>query len=397
MIKIGYFDCFSGASGDMIVGAMLAAGLSESILRSELAKLHLDGYELSIEPIRKQGFAAIKFDVRMQGPAGHRHLSHINAIIDKSDLSAQVKETARKVFLRLGEAEAKVHGTTIEKVHFHEVGAVDAIVDIVSAAIGIQSMQLDRILCSPIPAGSGTVHCEHGLMPVPAPATAELLRGVPLAATDEVGELTTPTGAAILTSIASSFGPVPAMTIRSTGFGAGTRDGRTRPNVLRLIVGDAIDGSPASRDVDEIVILETNLDDATGQQIGHAFDALFAAGALDVFTTPIQMKKNRPGVLLSVIAAPELAGTCEEILFSHTPTFGIRRHASIRSKLERRIETVETAYGMLRVKLGLLRGKIVHIMPEYDDCVRIARERAVTFQDVSFEAQRAGRARFLNE
>lgn len=390
-MKIAYFDCFSGAAGDMILASMIAAGLSPGTLRAELAKLNLAGYEIDIQNIKKQGFAAVKFDVRMTDKPGHRHLHHITKIIDDSSLSASIKERAKRIFTRLAEAEAKVHGSTIEKVHFHEVGAIDAIVDIVGASIGIELLGIQRVFCSAIPTGSGTVKCDHGLMPVPAPATAELLVGVPIAPSDEVGELLTPTGAAILTTLAESYGPIPAMEIAQIGYGAGTRDGKTRPNVIRLFVGQI--ASHTGVVDDEIVTLEANIDDATGQQIGHAFSSLLAAGALDVFTIPIQMKKNRPGVLLSVLATPDKVAACEEILFNQTPTFGVRRHTCSRRKLDRRTESVATRYGEIRIKLGIRGGLVCAVAPEYDDCAAAATTHRVSLRDVFFEAEAAWRAK----
>ena len=389
-MRVGYFDCFSGASGDMILGALLSAGLAEERLRAELGKLSIEGYELGIRQIQKQGFAATKFDVTLTDKPGHRHLRHILEVIDGSTLSDSVKQRAGRIFTRLGEAEAKVHGIPIEKVHFHEVGAVDAIVDVVGAAIGLEQLGLDRVFCSPIPVGSGTVKCEHGVLPVPAPATAELLAGVPLAQCDEVGELLTPTGAAILTTIAEGFGPIPAMRVERCGFGAGSRDGQRRPNVLRLFVGQAAGTGDLC---DEVVVLETNLDDATGEQIGHAFSALLAAGALDVFTTPIMMKKNRPGVLLSVLVAPENQEACEEILFAETTTLGVRRHICARRKLSRDTATVETRFGPIRMKLGRREDSVVVASPEYEDCAKAARKHGASLREVMDEAEYIWRGR----
>jgi len=387
---IGYFDCFSGAAGDMILGALVAAGLSPDTLRAELAKLNLDGYELTVRDVQEHGFAAKKVDVSQAGKTSHRHLPDILKLIDASSLSDRIKDRARRIFRRLAEAEAKVHGTSVDEIHFHEVGAIDAIVDIVGASIGVEQLGLDRIVCSPIPVGSGTVTCEHGVLPVPAPATAELLTGVPLADCDEPGELTTPTGAAILTVLADAFGPLPAMKIERCGFGAGSRQGRTRPNLLRLIVGQEVrDDSQA----DQVVVLEVNLDDATGEQIGHAFGELFAAGALDVFTTPIAMKKNRPGVLLSVLTTPENQRACEDVIFAETTTFGIRSYACNRRKLARAVETVQTRFGEIRVKVGLSGGRAVNAAPEYDDCAEAARRHGVPLGEVVLEARHAWRDR----
>jgi len=370
----------------MILGALVAAGLDSDVLRRELAKLKLTGYELDIRPIKKQGFAAVKVDVKLTAQSGHRHLHHIVKIIDDANLAPSVKDRAKRVFTRLAEAEAAVHGSSVEKVHFHEVGAVDAIIDIVGAAIGLELLRVERVISSPIPVGSGTVKCEHGVMPVPAPGTAELLKGFPIAPSDEVGELTTPTGAAILTTLAGEFGPLPAMTIQHCGYGAGNREGQTRPNLLRLFIGSV---GPTHDEADQVVVLETNLDDTTGQQIGHAMEALFAAGALDVFTVPIAMKKNRPGVLLSVIAPMDRADACEEVLFSQTSTFGVRHTACKRTKLHRETRRVATRYGSIRIKVGSRGGRAVIASPEYDDCVEVAGRMGIPLRDVMFEAQRA--------
>ena len=388
-MNIGYFDCFSGASGDMILGALVACGLDPDDLRSDLALLPVSGYTIEAREVRKQGFAAVKVEVTVGEEQPHRHLHHITDIIDGSSLPEPVRHQSKAIFTRLAEAEAAVHGTSIEKIHFHEVGAVDAIVDVVGAVCGVHRLGLSRITCSPIPTGSGTVTCQHGVMPVPAPATAELLKGVPLAECDESGELTTPTGAAILTTLSDSFGPLPAMRIRQTGYGAGTRDGRSRPNVLRLLIGEAAE---TTDEQDEVVVLEANLDDATGEQVGAAYDALFAAGALDVFTTPIAMKKNRPGVMLSVIVGWKDAAACETVLFDHTTTFGVRRHVCGRTKLSRESVAVETEFGTVRVKIGHRAGRVVRISPEFDDCLAAARQRDVPVREVMFAAERAWRA-----
>lgn len=386
-MRVLYFDCFSGAAGDMILGALIAAGADRDVVRARISGLGIGGFELKIEDVRKQGFSAIKIQVDWQPDHAHRHLHHIQKIIDASSLSAFVKQTAMRVFQRLAEAEARVHGTTIEKVHFHEVGAVDAIVDIVGTAIALELLNVDRIVCSPVPVGSGTVQCDHGVMPVPAPATAELLKRVPIAACDETGELLTPTGAAILTTIADSFGPMPEMMIESIGFGAGTRDGKSRPNVLRVLCGDATELLVAGRD--EVVILETNLDDCTGEEIGRVIERLIEVGALDAFCQPIVMKKSRPGVMLTAIAPLEREAICTRTMLHETTTFGVRRRVSQRVTLERRIERVETAFGTIRVKLGLEEDRVIRVAPEYDDCDRAARTHGVALRDVMDAARKA--------
>lgn len=392
-MRIAYFDCFSGASGDMILAACLDAGLEVDALRADLAGLNLAGYTIEANKVRKQGFAATQVDVRVDpaAPKSHRHLRHVREIIEAAALPAGVGARAVAIFERLAMAEAAVHGTTIEKVHFHEVGAIDAIVDIVGASIALHRLGVERVECSPIPTGSGTVQCEHGTMPVPAPATAELLKGAPIAACEETGELTTPTGAAILTTLAERFGPMPAMRIGGIGIGAGRREGETRANILRLMIGEAIDGG-GSEEQDEVLVLEANLDDVPGEVIGHAYDRLFAAGALDVFTTPITMKKNRPATLLTVLASPAARDAIEQVLFAETTTFGVRAYAATRRKLARAVETVQTAAGAIRIKVGRRQGKIVTAAAEYEDCRTAAVQTGRPLRAIMDQAMRAWQA-----
>lgn len=375
-MRIAYFDCFSGASGDMILASAIAAGADVERLRRDLGGLGVPGFRIEATQVRKQGFAATQLEVRVDPAAQrpHRHLKHVLEIIRNGQLPEHVRRPAEAIFTRLAEAEAKVHGTTVEEVHFHEVGAIDSIVDIIGACLALDQLGVERVYASPIPTGSGTILCDHGQMPVPAPATVELLRGVPLAACDEPGELTTPTGAAILTTLAHAYGPLPSMTVRQIGVGAGHREGRNRPNILRLILGELAQAS-GGEEADEILVLETNLDDVTSETIGYVCDQLFAAGAVDVFTSPICMKKNRPATLLTVLALPGLRSRIEDILFAETTTFGVRVQAAQRSKLSRSVATVETEYGAIRVKIGRREGRIVRVSPEYEDC-RAAAERA---------------------
>ena len=375
-MRIAYFDCFSGASGDMILASAIAAGADIERLRRDLAGLGVPGFRIEATQVRKQGFAATQFEVQVD-PAvekPHRHLKHILQIIQGGQLSEPVRKMAEAVFTRLAEAEAKVHGTTIEKVHFHEVGAIDSIVDIIGACLALDQLGVERVYVSPIPTGSGTIRCDHGEMPIPAPATAELLKGVPLAASEEVGELTTPTGAAILTTLARGYGPMPAMTVTQIGIGAGRREGKTRANILRLMLGELAEVS-GSDEADEILVLETNLDDVTSETIGYVCDRLFAAGAVDVFSSPIYMKKNRPATLLTVLAPPEARAAMEDLLFAETTTFGVRVQTARRSKLSRSMATVETEFGPIQVKVGRRGGQVVRVSPEYEDC-RAAAERA---------------------
>lgn len=392
-MRIAYFDCFSGASGDMILGACLDAGFPLERLREGLAALTVGGYTVDAARIRKQGFAATQFDVQVD-PATHkphRHLKHIREILENSPLPESVRGNALKVFTRLAEVEAAAHGTTLEKVHFHEVGAIDAIVDITGACLALEYFGVRRLHVSAIPTGNGTVRCEHGVMPVPAPATAGLLVGVPLASCEEEGELTTPTGAAILTTLASGFGPMPSMRIETIGMGAGRRDGKTRPNVLRLFLGEATE-TPSADERDQILVLETNLDDISGEIIGHVTEKLFAAGALDVFTTPIAMKKSRPASMLTVLIEPSRRDAAEAVLFAETATFGVRGHLAERSKLARMVETVNTDLGPIRIKVGRRGDEVIAATPEYEDCRAAAERSSKPLREVMETAKAAWQA-----
>ncbi len=389
-MRIAFFDCFCGASGDMILAACIDAGLDIDRLRERIALLNLEGFRIDAQKVRKQGFAATQLQVVLEpnAPRPHRHLKHIVELIDRSRLSEPVRRRARDIFTRLAEAEAAVHGTSIEKVHFHEVGAIDAIVDIVGACLALDMLGIERVLASAIPPGSGSVRCDHGVMPVPAPATAELLKGVPLASCDEPGELITPTGAAILTTLSAGFGPMPAMTLERIGVGAGQREGQTRPNILRLVVGQAVEADH-DRETDEILVLQANLDDVTGQVLGHVCEKLLEAGALDVFTTPIYMKKNRPATEISVLAPRAARGAMEDVLFAETTTFGIRSYPVHRSKLSRSIEAVKTEFGEIRIKIGRRGDRVVRVSPEFEDCRQAARQSGRPLLEVMELARRA--------
>lgn len=384
-MTVAYFDCFNGAAGDMIVASLIDAGADESTLREGLSSLAVAGYTLKIEKIRKQGFAATRFLVELDttAPQPHRHLADVVEIIRSGHLPDRVRQNSIEVFERLAKAEAQVHGTSVDKVHFHEVGAVDAIIDVVGAMLALQTLGVERVVCSPIPVGSGTVTCAHGVMPIPAPATAELLQGVPLAETDETGELITPTGAAVLTTLADEFGSLPAMSVSAIGYGAGTRDGASVPNLLRVFLGATSD----SDDADSVTVLETNLDDASGEIVGYTIERALQMGALDAYAVPIQMKKSRPGFVLTVICESARVSAMEGILFRETPTLGIRRRTMQRTKLKRRIETVDTAFGVIRIKVGQREGTTT-ASPEYEDCRAAAVKHDVALREV-IEAARA--------
>lgn len=387
-MRCAYFDCFCGAAGDMILAALVHAGLKLDFLQEVVARLRLPGVELDAAPVQRGGFAATHITVRTAHEAHHhhRHLPDILKIIAAAQFSPRVTKDAGRVFTRLAEAEAAAHGISVDKVHFHEVGAADAIVDIVGACAGLEALGIEKLVCSPIPTGSGTVECAHGILPVPAPATAELLRGVPLAACDEPGELTTPTGAAILTTLAESFGPLPPMRLASIGYGAGTRENRSRPNILRVLIGDL--PVPAGDAPESILVLETQVDDATGQNVAYAVERLLEAGALDVFTVPIGMKKGRPGQLVTVLCRPTDAAALEAILFGETTTLGVRRHECQRTALERTTQTVTTRFGALRVKVGRRGDQVVQAWPEYEDCAAAARTHGVPLRTVQDAALR---------
>jgi len=386
-MRLAYFDCFSGASGDMIVGACIDAGVPLETIRAALAGLRVTGYTLQAARVRKQGLAATQFRVTVDPAADkpHRHLHHIRQLIEDGSLKPAVRTWAIQVFTRLAEAEAAAHGTSMEHDHFHEVGAIAAIVDIVGACAALDALGIDEVRCSPIPTGHGTITCEHGVLPVPAPGTAALLKGVPLAECDEPGALTTPTGAALLTTLATAYGPMPAMTIESIGYGAGQREGKTRPNLLRLLVGR----TGTSAEADQIAGLEANVDDCTPETVAYAVEKLLAAGALDAFCTPIYMKKGRPAVMVSVLAEPARRQELEAILFAETSTFGIRSYRAERRKLGRAYTEVDTPYGRIRLKVGRHGDKVVSVSPEYEDCRAAAERTGVPLREIMTAALRA--------
>jgi uncharacterized protein (TIGR00299 family) protein len=378
VVRALHFDCFSGISGDMTLAALLDAGADANQVRALLASLGLP-ITLKFEKVRKGGFAATQIHIIAPEEHEHRHLPDIETILRAGALSSSQVELALRIFRKLAIAEAEVHGIAIDKVHFHEVGALDSIADIAGVAIALDLLGVEHVTSRSVPLGTGMVKCAHGTMPIPAPATAKLLVGVPIAPTTLKGEMTTPTGAAILATLVEEWIDQPVMRIGSIGIGAGTRDYLEQPNVLRVFVGEKEVANPTERDT--VWMLETNLDDVPGEVIGHCFELLFAAGALDVFTTPIAMKKNRPGVRLSVLAPREEISELETILFRETGTFGIRRHLVERSKLQREAVMVETPWGPVKAKHGWRDG-IEVLTPEYEDCARIARLHGVPLRDV---------------
>ena len=378
-MRIAYLHCATGISGDMTLAALIDAGVDESRIRDAIGSLNLPGVELAIEQVVKGGFRARHLNVNHPEQHAHRHYGDIEQIVNNAAaLTPSQKTLALKMFRAVAQAEAHVHGSTVDQVHFHEVGAIDSIVDIVGVAVGFDLLAADEIVCSPIPTGRGQVHIAHGVCPIPAPGTAELLKGVPLADVPVEAELTTPTGAAIVKTMTGKFGPLPPMTIEQIGYGAGTMDFPGRANVLRLFVGTAT----ASGQTDQVCLMETNLDDIASEVIGYAREKLLAAGALDVYSTSIQMKKSRPGVLLSVVTHPADADALETILFTETGTFGIRRQLIDRTKRQRKAHAVPTPWGPVQGKLGWRSGESVIFTPEYEDCARIARNHGVPLRVV---------------
>lgn len=426
--KILYLDPFSGIAGDMLIGAMLDLGLDLARLHHELAKLNLAGYSLSSKRVMRGSMTAIKFDVEIDGTLetardhaatldalehdhghshghedGHEHghshseigsgvqvqrdFSQIEALINGSTLSPRVKAHSLKAFYKLAQAEGRIHNMPPEKVHFHEVGALDSLIDMIGACVGLELLNIDEVWCGPLALGSGFVKCQHGLMPVPAPATLELVRGLPLRASPVEKELTTPTGAALAAALASHFGPIPPMRIEKIGYGAGSRVEQAVPNVLRVLMGtieSPAAAAPASNESesDTIVEIQTNVDDTSGEVLGNLTELLFELGALDVFFTPIQMKKSRPATLVTVLAEPAQLEAVADAMFKECTTFGLRYQHCSRFKLARKIVEVVTPYGKVRVKVGAWRGQESSIHPEFEDCRILAREKGVSVRAV---------------
>src|ERR1700688_45210 len=441
-MRIAYLECFSGMSGDMFLGALVDAGVAPQTLETTVAALNV-GARLEISRVVRSGITAAKVDVWVDGEKdlpreeyweqrrrqhGHEHahdsqhehehshsdageisraaapalherehehshgrgLTEIRQIISAAAISENAKKTAISIFEALGRAEANIHNTSIESVHFHEVGAVDAMVDIVCAAVGAEALGVDEIVCSPLNVGGGMVKCAHGTFPVPAPATMELLANAPVYSSGIQAELVTPTGAAIIQTLASRFGTFPEMKIDRSGYGAGSRDFPGHPNVLRLTIGESVsDALAANTASDMITVLEANIDDLNPQVFGYVMDRLFDEGALDAFGVPVQMKKNRPGTLLTVLCKPDDASKLTRLIFVETTTLGVRRREESRRTLARRWENVETQWGAVRIKIASMNGTVTNYAPEYEDCRQIAREHHVPLKLVMREAERA--------
>jgi uncharacterized protein (TIGR00299 family) protein len=437
-MRIAYLECFSGISGDMFLGALVDAGVSPRVLEDTVTALGL-GARLEISRVVRAGISATKVDVwvdgekdlpreeyweRPQHGRSHEHLGHthshageagtgvsephehlphehlphghsrglkeIREIISGAAISGGAKKSAIAIFEALGRAEAKIHNTSIEAVHFHEVGAVDAMVDIVCAAVGAEALGVDEIICSSLNVGGGMVKCAHGTFPVPAPATVELLKDSPVYSSGLQAELVTPTGGAIVKTLASRFAAFPEMKIEKSGYGAGSRDFPGHPNVARLTIGETVSNALAAKTASETVtVLEANLDDLNPQVFGYVMDRLFEEGALDAFAMPVQMKKNRPGTLLTVLCKPEDSSRLTQLVFSETTTLGVRRREEMRQTLARRWESVGTPWGEVRIKIASMNGTVTNYAPEYEDCRRIAAEHHVPLKTVISEAARA--------
>ncbi|MFZ0287493.1 MAG: nickel pincer cofactor biosynthesis protein LarC [Candidatus Sulfotelmatobacter sp.] len=447
-MRVAYLECFSGMSGDMFLGALVDAGVAPRLLEETVAALGI-GARLEVSRVVRSGISATKVDVYVDGekdlpreqywerqttahnehehrhghhehdhdegkhshqdaesrasrplphehsvshehPHSHAHgrgLTEIREIISAAAISETARKTALAIFEALGRAEAKIHNTSVESVHFHEVGSVDAMVDIVCAAVGAEALRVDEIVCSPLNVGGGTVKCAHGTIPVPAPATVELLGDAPVYSSGVLAELVTPTGAAIVKTLASRFAAFPEMKIEKSGYGAGSRDFPGHPNVVRLTVGETASNAVAARTSSEtITVLEANLDDLNPQVFGYVMDRLFEEGALDAFGMPVQMKKNRPGMLLTVLCKPEDAGKLTQLIFAETTTLGVRRRDEMRETLARRWEKVHTPWGEVRIKIASMNGTVTNYAPEYEDCRRIAAEHRVPLKRVMGEA-----------
>ncbi|MFQ5817843.1 MAG: nickel pincer cofactor biosynthesis protein LarC [Terriglobia bacterium] len=380
-----YLDCFSGISGDMFLGALLDAGLPAATLEAELRKLALKGWKLRTERVRRGALTATKLTFEIPEEHTHRAWAEIRELIRTSSLTPACKERAENILDCLAEVEGAIHQQPKAAVHFHELGSADTILDIVGACVGLEALGIEKIVCSPLNLGGGTVKTAHGLLPVPAPATAALLRGAPVYSSGIEAELVTPTGAAIVSTLATRFGALPPMKVSALGYGAGSRTLVEHPNVLRIFVGESAERGKTA-DTDSVVVLEANLDDMNPLVGGYFVEQALAAGALDVYFTPVQMKKNRPGLLLSVLCPPERVDALAELVFQQTTSIGLRSYEARRRTLERETLTVETPLGPVRMKLARLNGRVLNAAPEYEDCQRIAKEHNLPLKQVLADA-----------
>ena len=391
-MTVAYLDCIAGVSGDMLLGALLAAGVSEAELRDRLADLRLPGFELGVQRVQKAGIGALQVEVRVTDHATERHLPEILALVETSAVPAAIKRRAAAIFQRLGAVEAAIHGASAARVHLHELGGIDTIVDVVGVLTGFELLGAERVVCSPLPLARGFGDAAHGRLPLPAPATVALLEGVPVTGAEVAGELVTPTGAALVTALTAEFGPLPAMRLRAAGYGAGRAE-RAIPNVVRLLVGEAAAGGGAERGgaaaSEPLIVVETNIDDMNPELYDYVSARLYAAGALEVFTQPAAMKKNRPATLLSVLCRPAQRAAVRGLLFRETTTIGVREHQVQRYALAREPRVVTTSHGEIRVKLVRGAGVEPRWAPEYDDCRRAAEATGAPLQAVYQAAQAA--------
>jgi len=381
-IRHAYFDCFSGISGDMVLGALVDAGADLRAIEADLRKLGLEGWSISASKVKRGEIFATHVNVETSEGHHHRGLSIILRRIDNAKLAPRAAERARNIFTRLAAAEAKVHQQPIEQVHFHEVGAVDSIVDIVGAAIGFELLGIDEFACSAFDVGAGQVQTAHGLLPVPAPATAELLKGAPLFTSGIAEELVTPTGAAIATTLSTGYAEIPKMTLKAIGYGAGSADLKEKANVLRLLIGESAVTEPAEYWDAPVTVIETNIDDMSPQIYGYFVERALQAGALDVFSSSVQMKKNRPGQLVTLLSEPHNVSRLVDLIFRETTTIGVRTHEVRRKTLARESLTVETPFGEVRMKISRLHGSVLNATPEYEDCRRIATQQNIPLKNV---------------
>jgi uncharacterized protein (TIGR00299 family) protein len=383
-MRIAYFDCFSGASGDMILGALIDAGLSPQRLRQELKKLRIPTIYLKAEKVLKRGVAATQVTVEGRNEKrSHRNLKEVLRIIERSGVEADVKEKSREIFERIASVEGKIHRMPMEEIHFHELGGLDSIVDIVGSVWGIRQLGIGKIYVSKVNVGGGFVKCEHGILPVPAPATLSLMEGRPIYSSGVERELFTPTGAAILTTLGSEFGSMPLINVERIGHGAG-RDDLVHPNLLRLIIG-ALESASGK---EKVIVIETNIDDMNPQFYDYVIEKLFAMGVLEVFITPVLMKKNRPGHLLTVICPSEKLPSVTEFLLRETTTLGLRWHEEERAKTDREILPLQTKHGRIRFKLARWEGEVINLSPEYEDCKRLALEKGVPLKEIFEDARK---------
>jgi len=391
-MKQAYLDCFSGISGDMFLGALLDLGVPQERWFAELKKIPLGSYELKRTRTLRGHLVGTRIEICVRGKQPSRKLRDIEALIGASALSAGVKEKVLKVFKRLAEVEGKLHHKPPEQVHFHEVGAVDSILDIVGTCVGLELLDISHFTCSPVNVGSGSVQAAHGSLPVPAPAALELLKDIPIFSSGVEGELVTPTGAALIATLAASFGPIPAMKVERIGYGAGAREIPGQPNLARLLLGESaepVTAQPGPPGDEVVSVIEANLDDMSPQLYGFFIDQALAAGALDVTCTPVQMKKDRPGILVSVLCTPEKSDALAQMLFEQTTTIGVRIYEARRKVLEREFVSVRTPYGAVKVKVAKREGKVLNVAPEYEDCLRLATEKNVPLKQVMMAAQAA--------